>query len=370
MSFSCNICNKEYKTSQSIWNHKKKFHSDENNIYIDNKVRNYECPNCNKKFTRKDGMKYHIKTSCKKKGNVKNINNNIIIKDKKENSEKNNTINNQLLNIIIDKNKKIEELNNILSNNQELIIHVDKIEEKSEPNTITINNIPIISRSKDNYINANQLCQVSNKILDEWFCFKSSKELINYFANEYKLTVSELIEINEEITWFHPQLAIHLVQWISPNYLLRFSEWIINLLSIGKTEIKIIKDLEKELKIKEQEIKCLKDLCIKKQQRVIIPENNVLYILTTEENKKKRIYIIGKAKELKNRLSTYNKTAEHEIVYYKECKSDTHMNTCEIMVLTKLEEYREKANRDRFILPQDKQISFFTDIINDSINFF
>lgn len=33
-------------------------------------------------------------------------------------------------------------------------------------------------------------------------------------------------------------------------------------------------------------------------------------MVTTEDNNKKRLYIIGKAKELKTRLSPYNKTAE------------------------------------------------------------
>jgi excinuclease UvrABC nuclease subunit len=61
---------------------------------------------------------------------------------------------------------------------------------------------------------------------------------------------------------------------------------------------------------------------LKKHKRSDIPEANVVYILTTEDNKKKRTYIIGKAKNLKSRLSFYNKTAEHEIVYYKECKDE------------------------------------------------
>jgi hypothetical protein len=63
MDFSCSVCNKSYKSYQSVWNHKKRFHSEEND-YIDNKKRNFSCPNCNKKFTRKDSMSYHIKTSC------------------------------------------------------------------------------------------------------------------------------------------------------------------------------------------------------------------------------------------------------------------------------------------------------------------
>ena len=34
------------------------------------------------------------------------------------------------------------------------------------------------------------------------------------------------------------------------------------------------------------------------------------------------------------------------------------MNLIEGMILKKLDNYREKANRDRFILPQEKDISF------------
>jgi len=60
----------------------------------------------------------------------------------------------------------------------------------------------------------------------------------------------------------------------------------------------------------------------------------------------------------------YNKTSEHEVVYYKECKGEEAMNLAELMVLNKL-----KTNRDRFILPQEKDISFFTSIIDNSINF-
>ena len=46
------------------------------------------------------------------------------------------------------------------------------------------------------------------------------------------------------------------------------------------------------------------------------------------------------------------------------------MNTVELMVINKLQDYKEKANRDRFILPLEKDITFFTDIIDKSINFF
>jgi len=40
------------------------------------------------------------------------------------------------------------------------------------------------------------------------------------------------------------------------------------------------------------------------------------------------------------------------------------------MVLTKLEQYREQANRDRFVLPIDKDIKLFTESFDMALNFF
>ena len=45
------------------------------------------------------------------------------------------------------------------------------------------------------------------------------------------------------------------------------------------------------------------------------------------------------------------------------------MNVIEVMVINKLKEYKEKANRDRFILPIEKDISLFTNVIESCINF-
>ena len=42
----------------------------------------------------------------------------------------------------------------------------------------------------------------------------------------------------------------------------------------------------------------------------------------------------------------------------------------ETIILQKLNEYKEQANRDRFILPIDKDINFFTDILDNIHNCF
>ena len=108
---------------------------------------------------------------------------------------------------------------------------------------------------------------------------------------------------------------------------------------------------------------------VKKQPRQRFDEQNVIYILTTSSLQKDRRYILGKAKNLTNRLSTYNKTDEHEVIFYQGCKEEDTMNLLEPLVFKKLKEYREQANRERFILPEDKNIDFFIDTIKNCFEF-
>jgi spore maturation protein CgeB len=92
-------------------------------------------------------------------------------------------------------------------------------------------------------------------------------------------------------------------------------------------------------------------------------------MITNEDCNKKRIYIIGKTINLTQRLSNYNKSSEHEVVYYRSCNNIEDMTIIESLVLNKLKIYREQANRDRFILPLNNDIKLFTNIIDDIIKF-
>ena len=130
---------------------------------------------------------------------------------------------------------------------------------------------------------------------------------------------SKLVDINKGGshigTWIHPKLAIQLAQWLSPKFAIQVSDWIINLFTNGKVEINT--KLIIENKLKDQEIKLLKDTYVKKHKREDYLDENVIYILSTVDHLKNRIYIVGKSKNLKNRLSSYNKTCDHQVIYYK-----------------------------------------------------
>ena len=60
---------------------------------------------------------------------------------------------------------------------------------------------------------------------------------------------------------------------------------------------------------------------------------------------------------------------DHQVIYYKECKTEEEMNTTELIVLSKLNPYKEQTNCDRFILPEDTDISLFTKIVDECILF-
>jgi len=120
----------------------------------------------------------------------------------------------------------------------------------------------------------------------------------------------------------------------------------------------------------QERVKLLTKKYVRKQPRMKFSERNVIYILTTALLKKERRYILGKAENLTNRLSTYNKSDEHEVVYYKSCGDKESMKIVENMVFRTLDKYRERANRERFILPEDEEIKLFCDSINKCIDFF
>jgi hypothetical protein len=108
---------------------------------------------------------------------------------------------------------------------------------------------------------------------------------------------------------------------------------------------------------------------VKKQPRTQYDERNVVYILTTANMKKERRYILGKATNLTSRLSVYNKSDEHEVIYYQECLNEEKMGVVETLVFCKLNDYREQANRERFFLPEGEKLDLFIDTIKECINF-
>jgi hypothetical protein len=106
-------------------------------------------------------------------------------------------------------------------------------------------------------------------------------------------------------SWIHPDLAIQLAQWISPSFTLQVSKWIRTLFTDGNVSINI--KLQNELKISNNKIKLLEDTYLKKHKCKDYLEN-VIYIVSTEENIKKRIYTVCIEKSKDFSIHDHNRT--------------------------------------------------------------
>jgi len=101
-------------------------------------------------------------------------------------------------------------------------------------------NIPV---RNDGYINVTTLCKASNRRIDKWKETKESKELLQAFNMiPQNRGITPLItlkgnssEINQG-TFAHPDIAIQIAQWCSYKFAIQVSQWIRELLVVGKVE--------------------------------------------------------------------------------------------------------------------------------------
>jgi hypothetical protein len=378
MTYYCDKCDKYYKSYKSKWEHDKNFHKNEKDKEKVKKIMESACSKCEKKLSNyfskwrhekkcKSIIKPKDQDIIKQKNNeiqlqkekineleqkIENlINKNSIINDLKtikKYSKINKPVNDKLKKMVIKENKQIINSDSELS---EILKEKNIIVEK-----LIYNNIEIIRRDVDNYIDIFSMSKAGEKDFDDWYKLNTTNEIIKNFSEEVNIKKFTLIEDKK---WIHPTLAIQYAQWISPFFGLKISDW------INKNKLNII-----TIKKAEKRIKILENLILRKQKRETFDNKNFIYIITNNFIKKERIYIVGKAKSMENRLSTYNKSSEHEITYCRSCETEDDMNNIEIIFLSKIKQYREKANRDRFILPEGQDILLFKNILDSTFNFF
>jgi hypothetical protein len=225
-------------------------------------------------------------------------------------------------------------------------------------------------REKDGYINVTNLCKAGGKKFSDWKRIEKTQSFLQVLSSSMVIHINELIRykigsIHERATWVHPHVAINIAQWISPEFDVKVSAWVYEAMMTGKVDIsntKTYKEIQKENKT-------LKNKYVKRRPRIEYKEKYVIYILTTRLMQKERRYIMGKATNLTSRLSTYNKSDEHRVVYHQECGDEETMSVVENVVFHHLHKYREQANRERFILPEKEEITLFSNIIKKSIEY-
>jgi hypothetical protein len=135
-----------------------------------------------------------------------------------------------------------------------------------------LNNVNIIARASDGYIDLTALCQAGNKQYKHWFTNKKSEAFLKVLSSTVGIPTVELINKmaeghgnNDRHTWGHPQVAINIAQWVSPEFDVQISKWVFELLTMGRV------DLGKEISTKEIETKFhnqIRDLEVQHQLQI------------------------------------------------------------------------------------------------------
>lgn len=89
--------------------------------------------------------------------------------------------------------------------------------------TLTLSNITISRRSSDGSVNLTQLCQAGGKYIANWAGLAKSQAFLRVLSESIGMSIDNLISYEiagktERATWGHPQVAINIAQWISPEF--------------------------------------------------------------------------------------------------------------------------------------------------------
>ena len=96
----------------------------------------------------------------------------------------------------------------------------------------SFNNVTIEQRHADGYLNATAMCQASGKLWGHYRSLASTQSFLAALSTDIGITISDLIQSvkggnpHAQGTWVHPKVAIHLAQWLSPE----FAVWCSNII--------------------------------------------------------------------------------------------------------------------------------------------
>ena len=106
------------------------------------------------------------------------------------------------------------------------------------------NEKPIRRREGDGYFDATAMCKAVGKRWAVYYRNESTQEFIEALERSVRNLTNPLIQsVTKGLnatrgTWIHPQVAIHLAQWCSPEFAVFVSGWILTLMTTGKVELK------------------------------------------------------------------------------------------------------------------------------------
>lgn len=111
-----------------------------------------------------------------------------------------------------------------------------------------VNDSVIEQRADDGYINATALCQAAGKKWSHYWGNTTTQDFIKELEGDAGIPASLLAQSirggsGQQGTWVHPQVAIHLGQWLSAKFAVQVTKWVHDWMSGKGTSKKSPSDL-------------------------------------------------------------------------------------------------------------------------------
>lgn len=98
-------------------------------------------------------------------------------------------------------------------------------------------------RRADGYLNASALCKAAGKLWADYRRLDGSERYLTELEAVMGIPITELVQVrqggrpDEQGTWVHPNVAVHLAQWCSARFAVQVGIWINELVTRGRVEL-------------------------------------------------------------------------------------------------------------------------------------
>lgn len=94
----------------------------------------------------------------------------------------------------------------------------------------------IDQRAVDGYINATALCKAVGRQWNHYWDSAGNQAFIAALSSDLQMPAQMLIHSSRVTgTWVHPQVAMHLAQWLSPKFAVQVTKWVVEWMQGGLT---------------------------------------------------------------------------------------------------------------------------------------
>lgn len=95
----------------------------------------------------------------------------------------------------------------------------------------------VYQRVADGYVNATAMCKAAGRLFGHYNGLKTTQAFLGELSSVIGIPITGLVQIIQggspglQGTWVHPQVAIHLAQWLSPTFAVRVTGWVFDWMS-------------------------------------------------------------------------------------------------------------------------------------------